>query len=166
MAGFQAEDIILSYNGDEIRNSADLPYHVGLSLPGSEVDVELVRNGRRENIRMLVGDLDSVSRQQQFQLGSVEPVENSLGLSVTEISEAEKQRLGLDHGLRVSEVIGQVAQRAGLQAGDIILSLNGRDLDSLADLAKINASLPDDNPLPLLVERDGQQSFFTIMLDG
>jgi len=165
-AGFQAEDIILSYNGDEIRNSADLPYHVGLSLPGSEVEVELVRNGRRENIRMLVGDLDAVSRQQQFQLGSVAPVENTLGLSVSEISETEKQQLGLDHGLRVSEVIGQVAERAGLQAGDIILSLNGRDLDSLADLAKINASLPTDSPLPLLVERDGQQSFFTIMLDG
>lgn len=165
-AGFQAEDIILSYNGDEIRNSADLPYHVGLSLPGSEVEVELVRNGRRENIRMLVGDLDAVSSQQQFQLGSVAPVENTLGLSVSEISETEKQQLGLDHGLRVSEVIGQVAERAGLQAGDIILSLNGRDLDSLADLAEINASLPTDSPLPLLVERDGQQSFFTIMLDG
>ncbi len=165
-AGFQAEDIILSYNGDEIRNSADLPYHVGLSLPGSEVEVELVRNGRRENIRMLVGDLDAVSSQQQFQLGSVAPVENTLGLSVSEISETEKQQLGLDHGLRISEVIGQVAERAGLQAGDIILSLNGRDLDSLADLAEINASLPTDSPLPLLVERDGQQSFFTIMLDG
>ncbi len=165
-AGFQAEDIILSYNGDEIRNSADLPYHVGLSLPGSEVDVELIRNGRLENIRMLVGDLDAASSQQQFQLGSVAPIENSLGLSVTELSEAEKQRLGLDHGLRISEVTGEVAEKAGLQEGDIILSLNGRDIDSMADLAEINASLPADSPLPMLVERDGQQSFFTIMLDG
>lgn len=166
VAGFQAEDIILRYDGDEIRNSADLPYHVGLSMPGSEVEVELVRNGRLENIRMLVGDLDAASSQQQLQLGAVEPIENSLGLSVTELSEAEKQRLGLDHGLRVNEVIGQVAQRAGLQAGDIILSLNGRDLDSLADLSEINNSLPVGSPLPLLVERDGLQSFFTIMIDG
>ena len=165
-AGFQAEDIILRYNGDEIRNSADLPYHVGLSMPGSEVEVELIRNGRLENIRMLVGDLDAASSQQQLQIGSLAPIENSLGLSVTELSEAEKQRLGLEHGLRISEVIGQVAQRAGLQVGDIILSLNGRNLDSLADLSKINNSLPVGSPLPLLVERDGQQSFFTIMIDG
>lgn len=166
LAGFQAEDIILSYDGDEIRNSADLPYHVGLSMPGSEVDVELIRNGRLENIRMLVGDLDAASSQQQFQLGAVAPLENSLGLSVTELSDTEKQRLGLDHGLRVNEVTGTVAEKAGLQKGDIILSLNGRDLDSISDLTEINASLPADSPLPLLVERDGQQSFFTIMLDG
>jgi len=165
-AGFQAEDIILRYNGDEIRNSADLPYHVGLSMPGSEVEVELIRNGRLENIRMLVGDLDAASSQQQLQLGSIAPIENSLGLSVTELSETEKQRLGLEHGLRITEVIGQVAQRAGLQVGDIILSLNGRNLDSLADLSEINNSLPVGSPLPLLVERDGQQSFFTIMIDG
>ena len=166
LAGFQAEDIILSYDGDEIRNSADLPYHVGLSMPGSEVDVELIRNGRLENIRMLVGDLDAASSQQQFQLGAVAPLENSLGLSVTELSDTEKQKLGLDHGLRVNEVTGTVAEKAGLQEGDIILSLNGRDLDSINDLTEINASLPADSPLPLLVERDGQQSFFTIMLDG
>ena len=165
-AGFQAEDIILRYNGDEIRNSADLPYHVGLSMPGSEVEVELIRNGRLENIRMLVGDLDAASSQQQLQLGSIAPIENSLGLSVTELSETEKQRLGLEHGLRITDVIGQVAQRAGLQVGDIILSLNGRNLDSLADLSEINNSLPVGSPLPLLVERDGQQSFFTIMIDG
>ena len=166
LAGFQAEDIILSYDGDEIRNSADLPYHVGLSMPGSEVDVELIRNGRLENIRMLVGDLDAASSQQQFQLGAVAPLENSLGLSVTELSDTEKQKLGLDHGLRVNEVTGTVAEKAGLQKGDIILSLNGRDLDSINDLTEINASLPANSPLPLLVERDGQQSFFTIMLDG
>ncbi|PCJ39926.1 MAG: serine peptidase [SAR86 cluster bacterium] len=165
-AGFQAEDIILRYAGDEIRNSADLPYHVGLSLPGSEVEVELIRDGRLENIRLLVGDLDAASSQQQLQLGTIEPIESSLGLSVSELTAAEKQRLGLDYGLRVDEVTGLVAERAGLQKGDIILSLNGRALDSLANLAEISASLPSDSPLPLLVERDGQQSFFTLMLDG
>ena len=82
---------------------------------------------------MLVGDLDAASNQQQIQLGVIEPIENSLGLSVTELSETEKQRLGLDHGLRVSEVTGAVAVKAGLQKGDIILSLNGRDLDSVND---------------------------------
>ena len=130
------------------------------------MEVELIRNGRLENIRMLVGDLDAASSQQQLQIGSLAPIGNSLGLSVTELSEAEKQRLGLEHGLKVSEVIGQVAQTAGLQVGDIILSLNGRNLDSLADLSEINNSLPVGSPLPLLVERDGQQSFFTIMIDG
>jgi serine protease Do len=115
---------------------------------------------------MLVGDLDAASTQRQLQIGAVEPVENSLGLSVSELTEDDKQRLGLDHGLRVDEITGQVAQRAGLQEGDILLSLNGRDLESLSDLAEIDASLPVDSPLPLLVERDGQQSFFTLMLDG
>lgn len=165
-AGFQAEDIIVSYNGDEIRNSADLPYHVGLSMPGSEVEIGLIRAGRSENIRMVVGDLDAAATRQQIQLSSFEPLQNYLGMSMSELTLAEKQALGLSSGLRIDEVIGPVAERAGLQAGDIILSLNNRELNSLEEFAVITSQLPADTPLPLLVERDGQQSFFTLRLEG
>lgn len=161
-AGFQAEDIILSYNSNEIRNSADLPYYVGLSLPGSEVEVELIRNGRLENISMLVGDLDNTSGQQQLQLGAIESAGNSLGVFVAELTGDEKKILGLGYGLKVIKVTGLVAERTGLQAGDIILSVNNIALDSLEDLAEIEINLPSDSPVPLLVERDGQQSFFTL----
>ncbi len=165
-AGFQAEDIILRYDGDEIRNSADLPYHVGLSMPGSEVEVELVRQGQLQSIRFLVGDLDAVSTQQPFQLGTIDNDENSLGLSVTELSDAEKQELGLDYGLRIDAITGQAAEQAGLQAGDVILSLNGKIMNSIADLAEIDGNLPSGTPLPVLVERNSQQSFFTLVIDG
>tara|TARA_R110000824_G_scaffold52692_4_gene146277 strand:+ start:215535 stop:216947 length:1413 start_codon:yes stop_codon:yes gene_type:complete len=165
-AGFQAEDIIVSYNGDEIRNSADLPYHVGLSMPGTEVEIGLIRSGRSENIRMVVGDLDAAATRQQIQLSSLEPLQNYLGMSISELTDAEKSALGLDFGLRIDAVTGPVAQRAGLQSGDIILSLNNRELNSLEEFASITSQLPADRPLPLLVERDGQQSFFTLRLEG
>src|SRR5690606_38876209 len=82
-AGFLPEDIIVSYNGDEIRNSADLPYHVGLSLPGSEVEIGLIRNGRSENIRMVVGDLDAAATRQQIQLSSIEPLQDYPGMTMS-----------------------------------------------------------------------------------
>lgn len=165
-AGFLPEDIIVSYNGDEIRNSADLPYHVGLSLPGSEVEIGLIRNGRSENIRMVVGDLDAAATRQQIQLSSIEPLQDYLGMTMSELTDSEKESLGLDFGLRIDAITGPVAERAGLRAGDIILSLDNRDLDSLEGFAVLAAQLPADRPLPLLVERDGQQSFFTLRLEG
>ena len=85
---------------------------------------------------------------------------------MSELTDSEKESLGLDFGLRIDAITGPVAERAGLRAGDIILSLDNRDLDSLEGFAVLAAQLPADRPLPLLVERDGQQSFFTLRLEG
>ncbi len=165
MAGFQAEDIIITYDGDEVRNSADLPYHVGLSLPGSEVEVGLIRNGEYETISMVVGDLDAAASQRQIQLGAFRPIENSLGLSLSELSEEEADTLELDYGLRVDGINSADAQAAGLQVGDIILSLNGQKVYSTEEFANVSSRLPKASPIPLLVERNGEQSFLTLRLE-
>ncbi|MAM70745.1 MAG: serine peptidase [Gammaproteobacteria bacterium] len=165
-AGFQSEDIIVTYDGDIIRNSADLPYHVGLTLPGTEVEIGVVRNGELQTIRMIVGDLDSTSTQQQIQLGSLESLESSMGMSLSQIDEGELDELGLEYGLQVDSVDGSIAEQAGLQAGDILLSMNNRPLRSLQEFVEISGQLPTETPIPLLVERGGEQSYFTMRLEN
>ncbi len=163
-AGFQASDIIVSYNGDSIRTSADLPYHVGLSMPGDEVEIGLVRNGQFQTINMIVGELDSVSTQEQLQLSNLEPAQQRLGLTVSELSEQELDELGLSHGLRIDQVNGDVARQAGLLPGDLILNLAGVELLSLEVFTQTALQLQPNSPIPLLLQRDGEQSFFTLRI--
>lgn len=163
-AGFLPQDIIVTYDGDAIRNSADLPYHVGLTMPGDEVEIGVIRNGSLQTINMVVGELDSVSTQEQIQLSALEPAQNRLGFVVSELSEEELDELGLTHGLRIDRTIGDVARQAGLLPGDIILSMGNIEMSSLAIFAEAALQIPATTPTPILIDRDGEQSFFTLRI--
>src|SRR5699024_3144791 len=56
---------------------------------------------------------------------------------------------------RVDAVVAEsAASRAGFQEGDIVRSINGETIDSFADLQRI-VSVNADNPLSIVIERDG-----------
>lgn len=61
--------------------------------------------------------------------------------------------------------IGTIADLPGveqpLRAGDVVLAVNGRDIDAFSDLYKIADEMPEPGPLHLLVERDGRSSIST-----
>src|SRR5690606_35214384 len=57
-AGFQSGDIIVAFDGREIRTSGDLPFYVGQLPPGTDADVSVIRDGESIELGMTVGDLD------------------------------------------------------------------------------------------------------------
>ncbi len=56
-AGLHEGDIILEFNGQHVDLSADLPHFVGRAHPGSEAQVVIMRNGKRETLNIVVGEL-------------------------------------------------------------------------------------------------------------
>lgn len=161
-AGIATGDVIVKFNGHEIRTRDDLPYFVGLVKPGTEVPVELVRNGNPLTLRMTVGNLDEANG-----VGQSAPADGDasrLGLKVIPLDEQARRQLDIEAGVVVESVTG-AAQQARLQPGDIIVSLNGVELNSPADLAELEPNLPVDRPLPVLVVRDERQTFFTIRIE-
>lgn len=159
-AGFRSGDIVVAFNDHMIRTSADLPYHVGLVLPGSEAQVAIIRNGEEQLLSMTVGsqgsDIPLVAEETDVN-------SNRLGLVVSALDEEARNALDLDHGVLVEEVEG-VARTAGIRNGDIIITLNNVALDAPEDLEQLAANLPVDRALPVLVARGESQSFFTIRL--
>ena len=55
-AGLQPGDIIISFDGESIETSADLPHVVGLIAPGTVVTATIVREGQEETVDVEVGD--------------------------------------------------------------------------------------------------------------
>ncbi len=159
-AGFQAGDIIVEFNGQAIRTSADLPYYVGLVMPGTKVPVKIVREGQSQALDMKVGSLGEATT-----LAAAFPAltSNRLGLVVAEIDQKTMQALGIEHGVLVQEVEGAAAA-AQIKPGDIIVALNNVDITSPADIERVSALLPVNRVLPVLIARNEQLSYFTITL--
>lgn len=162
-AGVTKDDVIVKFNTHEIRTRDDLPYFVGLLKPGTEASLDVIRAGKLKTLKVKVGNLEDAAKP--LALSPAAPDESGrLGLVVTPLDARTKKDNKIDGGVLVQKASG-VAKAARLQAGDIIVSIGGQTLNTPQDLARLESILPPNRPLPVLVVRDGQQSFFTLRIE-
>ena len=166
-AGIQVGDIITRFDGQKIQMSGDLPHVVGRIRPGSEVPVLLMREGKERKLSVRVGALPGDDDgEQQASAPAATDVGGRLGLVVDEIPDGLKQRLGVESGVLVKQVVpGKAGANAGLRSGDIIAQLGFDQVESLADYDKVVKKLPKGELLPIRFFRGGQPTFRTIQID-
>jgi serine protease Do len=155
-AGFMAGDIIVRFNGNDIISSGDLPFHVGLTAPESSAEVQVIREGAPMSLSMMVGKLASGNPQT---LSSNQDNNNSLGLLITELDRDEDAS-----GVMVINVTNDVGSEADFQSGDILISINGQSTASVSAFTETVESLPQNQALPALIERNGRQLFLTVRI--
>ncbi len=158
-AGLRAGDVVLSLDGRRIQRSTDLAELVGRSRPGDRVTLEIIRQGRREQLTAVLAELASPPEAAAPQ--PAERSERRLGLAVRPLAPEERQATRLKSGLVVEEVSGP-AQRAGIEPGDVILSVNGKPVGSVEQLR----ALVDGGArqLALLVRRGELRIFVPVKL--
>ncbi|WP_247305084.1 MULTISPECIES: PDZ domain-containing protein [unclassified Bradyrhizobium] len=85
-----------------------------------------------------------------------------LGLNLAPIPEAARQRLGA--GLMVEEVEpGSPAAESGIQPGDVVTTVNNREVHQPSDMAEAWTNARRENrPVLLHVKRDGQSLFVAV----
>jgi serine protease Do len=156
-AGLQAGDVILSYNGQTIARSGDLPALVGLAKPGDTAKMEVWRNGRKETLTAtLAGSSDKLAASTP-----TSPAHGKLGVAVRPLSDEEKQQAHLRGGLVVEQAAGAAA-RSGVEPGDIIVAVNGAAVGSVPELQKRIEQA--GGQLALLVQRGDTQIFVPVKL--
>ncbi len=161
-AGFRVGDVVIRFDGETIETSSMLPHVVGSMAPGSVARVEVVRDGKPQELRVEIGELpESVGRARDAKPGKTDG--SRLGITVSSLNSQEQERLG--HGVRVVAVEPGPAQKAGIQQGDVIQSLNNQQVDSPAVLDAIVADLPAGKRVPVLVNRGGNPRFLAILLE-
>jgi len=172
-AGIQPLDIILSVNGTPVKDSDELPSMIAAITPGQTVHLQVWRDKKTINVDVKVGVLPENNETASNNgpnggggaAGGGTATASSIGLSVRTLTAAEKRQLKTRGSVVVADVRGAAAE-AGLQSGDVILSINRAPINDVAAFQK--AVKGGRHDWTLLIQRDEngtpQQLIVTISL--
>jgi serine protease Do len=159
-AGVQVGDIILKYNGRAIDRSGELPMLVAETAPGRSGTIEVWRN--RSVKALSVTTYEGKARGEDVaDNDDAAPGSGRLGLAVRPLDPQERGAARVRGGVVVEQASGAAA-RAGIQAGDVVLSVNGSEVKSVDDLR--DHVRKAGKRIALLIAREGQQLFVPVEL--
>lgn len=162
-AGLKSGDVILSFDGQAIDDTAQLPARVGATPVGKKVDVEVLREGKEKTLAVTILALSE--DRTQVSAGPGEPQAGPLGLQLQPLDAARRKELGVGHGLVVRSVGEGAAGRAGVRPGDVLLELGGMRLETVADLRQAVDTLGKGRPVALRLLREGSPLFLAIKVE-
>ncbi len=153
-AGLRAGDVVVELDGRPVAGSAALRNLIGLMRVGEEVEVTVLRDGRRRTIDVEIGRAGTTSL--------------AGGQSLPKLSGAEFRNLDATHprfgdvqGVLVANVEqGSPAWRNGLRAGDVIMGVNRR---AVANLDQLSQALEQAGPTVALNILRGNARLFLVI---
>ena len=159
-AEIQAGDIITKFNGKMVSSSRELRNAVADIEPGTSVSVELFRNGMqfKKDVNLETRNIEQMVRSRRMNA----PTNNKLGLAVTKLDLESKRKLAgnIEHGVLVSSVDPNgLGARGGIRSGDVILSINGTKVESLADYEGALSETDWEKGIKIRVMSDGVSRF-------
>lgn len=160
-------DIILSYDGKEIKNSAALPPIVGRTKVGDVVKLKIMRDGKTKTVKLKIGQLPDKDQvvTDNTEPDDVQPKDTVLGLSLRALTEEEMNTMELDNsGLLVLTVDTGSAKSAGIRKGDVIQMINGEPVGAVSDFKDQVDKLPEGKFVSLLVQRPHGPEFLAMRI--
>jgi serine protease Do len=153
-AGIKPGDVVVSVDGEPVRDASGLISLISSHAIGDEVKLEYVRNGDHARTKVEIAELPGEDDQQ-----------GRIGLSLQTIDAQLADALGLAPGVRgaaVAEVVrGSPAERAGLQPGDVIVEVDGVAVSSAEEAVRA-LKKPSSKPKLLRVVGAGGARFVTV----
>jgi len=132
-AGLKPEDVIVTADGRAIRDSGDLSRYIASKAPGAPVKLEVLHDGATKQMTVTLGTFPD----DPAEADAATARKGRLGMSLRDLTPALAERLELPRGTKgalVWEVEpGETAENAGLQRGDVVVSVNGTAVASVDD---------------------------------
>ncbi|BFM19859.1 Do family serine endopeptidase [Gilvimarinus japonicus] len=168
-AGLKPSDIIVLFDGAEVLDSGVLPQLVGRMAPGTEVELTVMRGGKKQSLDVTLGERDSDPEEVASfggRNGDAAGLDR-LGLKLEPLSEQYRERSNLDGGVLVRQVEPNSAAAAtGLRPGDVIVQLGYDGVQDLDEYRKIVKGLDEDKLVPIRFYRRGQSMIRTIKIES
>ncbi len=133
-AGIQAGDVITALNGTPVKDSRDLARHVAQLAPGTSVKFDVLRDGANKSITLTLGELPNERQAQADTDQHAAPTSGVPHLGLQLAPAAEVDGAGNQGVAVVGVEQGGPAAEHGLQTGDVILEVGGKQVAKPADV--------------------------------
>ena len=156
-------DIILKFDNKKIDTSSSLPPIVGNTRVGKNVNIEILRNGKRKKIKFKVEELPIQTASKNIKKNNSKKIsKNILGMTIENISNEDRKILGIDNklGVKVREVSGNPAYESGLLKNDIIYQISGKNIMNVKQFEGIIKKMKKGDFASLLVRRSQGNSIY------
>jgi Do/DeqQ family serine protease len=171
-AGVKTGDVILSLNGEKIEDSNTLRNKVAATSPGTEVTLKILRDDKEQEVKVSLSEASQDEQPNAPGSGPTKKEEGGadggkLGITIEPLTGDTAKKLGLPadtKGLVVSDVDADgPAAEAGIRQGDVILSVNRQEVQTVDAMRDALSKSP--SRALLLVSRRGQAIFLTVPLN-
>jgi serine protease Do len=177
-AGIEPGDVIVKFDGKDIKEMRDLPRIVADTAVGKDVDVVIVRKGQEVDKTVKLGRLEDGEKQASLtdKKDKDAPddktvVQRALGMQLADISGDLRKRFKIKDSVKGVLITGIDANSAAadkrLNAGDVIVEVAQEAVTNAADLQKRIDKLKKDgrkSALLLVANSDGELRFVALSL--
>ena len=172
-AGMRSQDVIVEFDGERVRSVRQFTRLVRETPSTRSVRAVVMRDGKRTELNVTPAeaqsldvaiDADRIRRQVEEMTARIRPFEGfdfplmwptRLGVSVHELTPELAAYFGARDGVLVASVtVDSPAAKSGLKAGDVITAVDGRDINSAADLTRELRTQTTDREITLGIVRD------------
>ncbi|WP_353683558.1 DegQ family serine endoprotease [Thermodesulfovibrio sp. 3907-1M] len=157
-AGLMRKDIIISFDGKEVEDSAHLRNMVVNTPPGKTVNMEIVRNGKHHSVTVTIGELPAAQ-----QLSQAESV--LAGISVDNLTNKLRSELNVPkkiNGVVITSIDPNSPAEGLLQKGDVIMEINNEKINNVKDFMRVAKKA--QNEAIVWFYRNGRVSYITLSI--
>ncbi|MCS0589967.1 Do family serine endopeptidase [Massilia norwichensis] len=160
-AGLKSGDVIRKVNGQPIVSGGDLSAIVSIAKPGDRVALDVWRDGKIIQVNATLANAnDKPERANRDSLAGLDKGAK-LGLSLRPLDPMERRQSGIASGLLVEDA-GGPAQVAGIQPGDVLLSVNGKPVNSVEQVRDVVGK--SSKSVALLIQRGDDKIFIPVRI--
>lgn len=131
-AGIQSGDVITKIDNTAIKTTTDLQEQIGRHRPGDVVTITLLRDGKTVTVKATL-----TNREGGTGFISADNKASVLGATFAELTDKQKERLGINYGLQIRSLKTGKLKAAGVPSDFIILKANSRAIRTEEDLNEV-----------------------------
>jgi serine protease Do len=174
-AGIEPGDVIVKFDGKDIKEMRDLPKIVGDTPIGKDVPVVIIRKGKEETKTVRLGRLEDTPQQASVKTDAPAPdkpvVQKALGLNLANMSDDLRKKYKIKDGVKGVVIVevdaNSPAADKRLNAGDVIVKVTDEEVANPADVQKRIDQLKKDGKktaLLLVANAEGDVRFVALAL--
>jgi len=162
-AGIKRGDIITAFDGKEIKEMNELPLIVAQTAVGKQVEVTIVREGKKITQKVTIGEL----KEEKTYASTGEEKKEDVGMGVSELTPELARGYGITEkrGVVVTQVeSGSPVEEAGIKEGDLIVEVNREPIKNLGEYNSATKKVKRGDKILLLITRENHSQFVVITL--